>query len=470
ADTGRDRFKTGVLLIGRKNTKSETCSALGLTEAVVGDSGSDIVCASNDDNQSSILYDAIDTMRLLMDPNETSTHKNQSFIKVLHNGSKIFKLSERTRRKEGRNIDKAYVDEVHEMQDNSLVKPLEQSQSLKVNPKLMIISTEGFVYDGYLDNLLIDCRKVINKEDTGISAERMLPWLYTQDSQQEIFQDERSWMKSNPTLGIVKPYEYLREQVDKAKKNKQDRAYVLSKDFNFKMSNTEAWLLPEEYENISTFDLERFRNSICLGAADLAETTDLTCAKILLMLKNDPVKYIYTMYFIPESKLLVENDSGANYKEWARQGLIQISKGNDTDLTEVADWFYKLRKDYNIRLFHGGYDQKFSKEFIKRANAYGMDWEIVNQKKETLTNPMRLVEADLKSKLINYNNNPVDKWCFANTCMDIDKTGTWIKPAKIANQPTRKIDGTAALINLYEIYRRYRSEFMIGVNARKEVS
>ena len=150
------------------------------------------------------------------------------------------------------------------------------------------------------------------------------------------------------------------------------------------------------------------------------------------MLKNDPVKYIYTMYFIPESKLLVENDSGANYKEWARQGLIQISKGNDTDLTEVADWFYKLRKDYNIRLF--------------------------------------LVEADLKSKLINYNNNPVDKWCFANTCMDIDKTGTWIKPAKIANQPTRKIDGTAALINLYEIYRRYRSEFMIGVNARKEVS
>ena len=44
------------------------------------------------------------------------------------------------------------------------------------------------------------------------------------------------------------------------------------------------------------------------------------------------------------------------------------------------------------------------------------------------------------------------------------------KPAKIANQPTRKIDGTAALINLYEIYRRYRSEFMIGVNARKEVS
>ena len=44
ADTGRDRFKRVILLIGRKNTKSETCNALAFTELMLGAPGSDIVC------------------------------------------------------------------------------------------------------------------------------------------------------------------------------------------------------------------------------------------------------------------------------------------------------------------------------------------------------------------------------------------------------------------------------------------
>ena len=63
-----DRFQKILLLIARKNTKSETCSALTLTESIVGNEGADLVCSSNDDMQASILYDAIDTMRLLIDP------------------------------------------------------------------------------------------------------------------------------------------------------------------------------------------------------------------------------------------------------------------------------------------------------------------------------------------------------------------------------------------------------------------
>ena len=65
-----DRFKKILLLIARKNTKSETCSAIAVTELFVGNEGADIVCSSNDDNQASITYDAIDTMRQLIDPRD----------------------------------------------------------------------------------------------------------------------------------------------------------------------------------------------------------------------------------------------------------------------------------------------------------------------------------------------------------------------------------------------------------------
>ena len=460
ADTGFDRFQRIVLLIARKNTKSETCSALGLSEAIIGNDGADIVCSSNDDVQASILYDAIDTMRLMIDPQQKDTKRNQRFIKFKFNNSKIFKLSDRTRNKEGRNIDFAVIDEVHEMKQNVILKSIEQSQSLKDNPKLIVITTEGFVNDGVLDELLRECRHIINGEDDGLSAERTLPWLYTQDSEAEVWQDRRTWMKSNPSLGVVKKWDYLAIQLDQAKKSKADRMFVLSKDFNFKQANSQAWLLPEDYKYEAVYDIESFRGAVALGAVDLAETTDLTSAKILLQRKDDNTKYIYSHYFIPESKLNDSDDkeSGAKYAEWAKAGLLTICEGNDVDLTIVADWFYQLYKDYGIKLYKCGYDVKFSKDFLRRMDEYGFECEMVIQNKLTLSSAMKLVEADLHSRHINYNENPIDAWCLGNASMEMDSYGN-VMAVKINNQQSRRIDGAVTLIIVYEIWRRYRSEF-----------
>lgn len=465
AATGFDRFKKVILLIGRKNGKSELCSALMLTEMIMGNSGSDIVASSNDDTQANILYDAVDVMRKMIDPDQKDTWRNQMHIRNKLTNSKIFKLSDKTRNKEGRNIDLAVIDEVHEQKEPVILKSIEQSQSLKDNPKLLIISTEGFVNDGTLDQLLVDCRRIINGEEDGIAAERTLPWLYTQDSEQEIWRDESSWQKSNPTLGIVKKWDYLREQIDLASKNKADRVFVLSKDFNIKQSNSQAWLLSEDYKYEAKFNIEEFKDAFVLGAVDLAETTDLTCAKILLMKPNDNTKYVYTQYFIPESKLENSPDfsSGANYLEWAKNGYLKICDGNENDLSVVADWFYEIYKKYNIKLLKCGYDQRFAKDFLNRMDYYGFECEMVYQNKQTLSNPMKLLEADLKSQSINYNENPIDQWCFGNASVEVDNFGQCMA-VKINNQAAKRIDGAVTTIILYEMYRRYRSEFNQYVN------
>lgn len=465
AFTGFDRFKKVILLIGRKNGKSELCSALMLTEMIMGNAGSDIVASSNDDTQANILYDAVDVMRKMIDPEQKDTWRNQMHIRNKLTNSKIFKLSDKTRNKEGRNIDLAVIDEVHEQREPVILKSIEQSQSLKDNPKLLIISTEGFVNDGTLDQILIDCRKIINGEEDGIAAERTLPWLYTQDSENELWQDEDSWQKSNPTLGVVKKWDYLREQIDLASKNKADRVFVLSKDFNIKQSNSQAWLLSEDYKYEAKFNIEDFKDAFVLGAVDLAETTDLTCAKILLMKPNDNTKYVYTQYFIPESKLESSPDfsSGASYLEWAKKGYLKICEGNENDLSVVADWFYEIYKKYNIKLLKCGYDQRFAKDFLNRMDYYGFECEMVYQNKQVLSNPMKLLEADLKSQRINYNENPIDQWCFGNASVEVDNFGQCMA-VKINNQAAKRIDGAVTTIILYEIYRRYRSEFNQYVN------
>lgn len=455
---GTDRFRRALLLIGRKNTKSELTSALGLTEMIVGNAGEDIVCSSNDDTQANILYDAINTMRLMIDPLQQDTWKNQQCIRNKINNSKVFKLSDRTRNKEGRNIDFAIIDECHEMKDSVIVKSIEQSQSLKPNPKLILITTEGFVNDGFLDQELKRARAIVNGES---DEERYLPWLYTQDSEREVWENPETWVKSNPSLGVVKRWDYMEEQVDLARKSKADRMFTLSKDFNIKVSEAEAWLSSEEIRNEETFDLEDFRGSIALAGVDLAETTDMAVAHILMMRHDDKTKYIHSMYFIPESKLEASDDreAGAKYSEWAKAGLLRISEGNEVDVASIADWLYELYKDYGIRIYKVGYDQRFAKDFIKRAEYYGFDTEMVYQNRYVMSPPMRLVEADLRDKRINYQNNEITAWCLSNTAVKVWDTGL-IMPVKIKGQPARRKDGTDALIDAYEIYRRYRTELM----------
>ena len=467
---GRDRFKKSLLLIARKNGKSELCGALGNAEFITGPAGADLVASSNDDAQASIVYDAIDTMRLLYDPKSADTHRNQRFIRNRVTNSKVFKLSDRTQNKEGRNIDFAILDESHEMKDNTIAKSIEQSQSVKDNPKFIDITTEGFVENGFLDNELKYARRIIAGElDDDSAAERFLPWLYTQDSESEVWTgtpENRLWMKSNPSIGVIKKWDYLEQQVVVARDSKADRIFVLSKDFNLKQNAAVAWLNLEDYDYECEWNPEDFRGCICLGAVDLAETTDLCAAKIMIMRKDDSRKYIMSHYFIPENKLTEAPDkaAGAKYKEWAEKGLLTITEGNDIDLSVVADWFYSLYSNYGIKLWRCGYDQKFAKDWIKRMEYYGWmktggdesDLIMILQNAKTLNNAIRLAEADFKHKLLWYGGNEMDKWIFSNAGLQADKQGQVLI---VKMETEKRIDGAVCLAILYETYRRNRTEY-----------
>ena len=463
SDSGKRRFTEGLLEIARKNGKSTMLAGDGNYDVFLGEGGTDICCASNDDRQAKLIWSEIAGMRSRLDPKRIITGQNLTEIKNYKKNITVFRLSSKTQNKDGFNISKTFLDESHDIAEENgqseIAEACWRGMSSKDEPLFINSTTQGFNRDCYLDKKIAYCKAVIEGEKDDI---HILPFLYEQDSESEIWQDESSWEKSNPAIRYgVKKIDKLRRDVEVAKSDKATRIHLLTKDFNVPQSTAQSWLMLEDYDYPQkAVDLEEFRGSFILGAVDLAATTDLACAKALIMRPDDKTKYVITKYFIPESKLTSSDDreAGATYKDWAQQGILTIHDGNEIDISQVADWFYLLFKNYGLKPYKIGYDQRFAKTFIDRCEEYGFDTEMLQQGRY-LSNAMKLVEAELKSKKINYGNNDMDKWCLKNCACEVDNVGN-IQPVKIKGQPARRIDGAVTMIMIYEMLRRYRSDYM----------
>lgn len=469
------KYQDVLILIARKNGKTPLVAAISLSEFMCGEMGTKILYGSNDFEQADLAFSATDAMREESSSMAKRTRRNQKGIFFgnpkhrktkgkysYQNKGSIRKISANGKNKEGRNIKVGVVDEVHEMEDDHLIMPIQQALSTQDEPLYFEITTEGFTEDGYLDHRLADAQKVLDGE---LERPDWAIWWYSQDSEEEVWQDEKSWQKSNPGIGVIKKWSYLRKQVEEAKSNPSQRAFVLAKDFNIKQNSSAAWLDEATIANTETFDSEMLRGQYYIGGLDFAETTDLCSARALFEDQQTKKKYTLQMYFIPEAKAdaILDDDSQLNperknYREWEKQGLVVICPGAEVDAELVAGWFVDLYEHYGMMPYKIGYDNWHSKDFQEIiAENFGKEvLERIGMDFMSLSGPMRSLESDLGRNVLVYNNNEIDRWCLANTGYKTNNIGL-IMPVKKYGTSKNRIDGTLSDIICYATFNRYRS-------------
>lgn len=476
------RFNYATLLIGRKNGKSTFGAGLSNAEFYCGPWGTNITLGSNDYEQAGILLDEVNNMREESPELAKTSRKNQSGIFMgnhqqrkkcgkfsKQNKAKIKKLSAKaTGGKEGRNIDFAVIDETHEAPDDRLIMPIVQSTSSKEESLIIEISTEGFVQDGHLEKHLKTCRQILRGE---LLQPRHLVWLYTQDSEAEIWRDRSSWQKSNPNLGVSKRWRYLDDLIEEAKTDNEKRAFMLAKDFNVKQNAAVAWLSPTAILNPDTFTLEDLRGCYYVGGNDFAETTDLCASTLIIYLAGK--KYNFTHYWITQNKLNASNYAekhidGAEYLQWVRDEHITVVESSDIDTALIAEWQWQLYLDYGLIPYRVGYDNRFASSYKAKYKEYFGDDGLQNipQVAATLHNPMKALEYELNKKEHNYGNNPVTYWCLCNMGFKMDSKG-FMQPCKISRD--KRIDGGAATVTAMAVYRDCKLDYE-GLNVTREVS
>lgn len=461
ADTKYRRFVEALLEVARKNGKSCFLAADGNTDLFIGEGGSEICCASNDDKQSRYIWREIAGMRSRLDPKKAITSQNLSEIRNDVKNIIVSRMSSKTQNKDGGNYTKTYQDESHDVDEENgnceIAEACWRGMSTKDEPLFINCTTQGFSRDGcYLDKKIERAKKIIEGEIDDI---HFLPFLFEQDSEQEIWQDESSWEKSNPSLRYgVKKISKLRRDVDIARTDKAARLHLLCKDFNIKQNSAESWLRSEDFTYIQDKkSLEDFRGCVCLAALDCSQTTDLTNLKLLFMRQGDNTKYIFSHYWIPESKLTdsADKSAGAQYAEWAQKGYMTIQPGSIIDLTAIVDYIRKLKTQYGITVMKIVYDKAYAREFEKSIDELSEDLrEPVNQKYLSLA--IKWAERDFQSHIINFGNNPVDEWCLGNACCFIDGHENYSLKKSTA---TKRIDGAVVMVMAIEALRRYSADY-----------
>lgn len=462
-DNDLRQYNEALIVEGRKNGKTTECSAVECDLLLNdGEGAPEIYNVATMLDQAKLGFNACNKMRLQSPMLKKYIRKRAADLYAPSNMGFIKALASNTNSLDGLNAHGAVIDELAAIKNRDVYDLIKQAMGARQQPLLFCITTNGFVRNGIFDAQYEYAKKVLEGK---IKAPRFLPLIYELDDVSEWDKPEM-WIKANPGLGTIKKLEYLEEMVQKAKDDPSFKPTVLVKDFNIPQTAENAWMRFEDLNNEEMIP-EGAKFKYCIGGFDAADSIDLNAAKAICKRPGDDKLYIRQMYWIPQSVLDRQEESGNRrerdgvpYSLWVSQGLMRTVPGNKVDKRVFLDWFCELRDQEDIYPLYIGYDPWHISDELLRAfeDAFGKNVMIpVRQGVVTLSQPMKDLKAEFQAKNIVYNNHPIDKWCLINTVEKKDVNGN-VQPVKSDDQ-TQRIDGTAALLDAYVIYTNKKDVF-----------
>lgn len=449
------KYQEVLIVIARKNGKTTLASALALYEFLAsGEGGAQVFCTANKLDQAKLLYNEAKNMinqSTLLSKLVKRTRTTLQTKDNLGMFNEFSPLGGDSTTQDGLNPSLAIYDEIHASKTDDLYSVIKQGMSAREQPLMIQITTNGFVREGLFDNQYYFASDILNGVNTSVGAESFLAFIYEQDDISEL-DDEEMWVKSNPNIGISKSYDYLRKAISDMKSKPSERTTVLTKDFNIPQKTSEGWLSLDFLKIENKYNLEDLSGNYAIGGVDLSHTLDLTCATLLVEKKESPgIIYIIQMYFIPQDKLQTKIETEkVPYDAWVQQGWITLTPGNQVDYSYITSWFIKMMKEYKILPYMIGYDRWSSNYWVTDMNKNGFrKLESVIQGPKTFSPAMDTTEALIESGKINYNMNPVLRWCLTNVVVKKDEGGNRSPDKK---RSVSKIDGAVCLLDAMVVY------------------
>jgi len=465
SEDGSRRFRTAYIELGKGNGKTPVAAGVGLYGLVAdNESGCEIYSAATTREQAGILFrDArafVDgspalMRRLTVDKGNIAYQAKNSFFRP---------VSSEHRGLDGKRPHIALVDELHEHPNAMVVDKMRAGTKGRKQALIFEITNSGFdrhtvcyqhheysekILDGVIENdawfAFIAGLDVCEK----CGAEgRTIPVDGCPDC--DDWQDEKTWIKANPGLGVIIPAKYLREQVAEATEMPSKENIVKRLNFCIWTESVTKWLSMEKWKACAMpVNEEVLKGHTCYGGLDLSTVSDVTAWVKVFPPRVTGERYeILCRFFLPEGNMRerVRKDK-VPYDVWARQGFITLTPGNIIDYAFILDAIRKDAEEYDI--VELAFDRWGSQKITTDLQDIGFELEgkkslvQFGQGFASMAAPTKELEKMVGAGEIAHGGNPVLTWMVSNTVVRTDPAGNQ-KPDK--EKSTERIDGVVALI------------------------
>jgi phage terminase large subunit-like protein len=244
---GRRQYRTCLLMLPRKNGKTELAAALAIYFLLFDhEIGGEIVCAAGDTEQASKVYDAMVVM-LENDP-ELAAQVDivRSTKRIVHraSGSVARAISAEAYTKHGLNASVVIYDELHVAPNRDLWDVLATSQGARAQPYMIAISTAGYDRHSILWELYEHALRV--QENPALDP-TFLPILFEAPIGAD-WTDERVWHQANPALGDFRSLEDMRTLVARAQQIPAQEMTIRRLYLNQWTESAERWISMAQWD------------------------------------------------------------------------------------------------------------------------------------------------------------------------------------------------------------------------------
>lgn len=453
-DGGRRVIREAVLYVPRKFSKTTGTASLALYDVLYGDANAECYTAANSADQAKKCFDVIRGCMRKLDPKEKRYLVNEQMIKSRRKDRSAFAqcLTANAKTKDGLNASTVIMDEFSQATDSELLTVLTTSMGVRDNPLTVIITTASDVFDGPFYEMLQGYKSVLlgEYEDDSLFAHIFEPDLDDPEDQ------ESTWHKVHPHLGITVNLDFYAQEYTKAQRNGSEAMLAFrTKLLNvFAENQQRAWISSTLARHISRpmpLDAIKGRPD-AMVAIDLSESDDFSAVTMGLYDTGLKSFNFHTAYFFPEGAL-PGHPNEKLYRIWAAKGYLKLTPGDVIDYRIICD--YVLYLNTVVRILGIGYDPWKSQEVINMLAASGAKNVLtgIKQTYGTFTAPVESFEHGAKTGHIFINDNPINAYCFGNAVLDTDKLEN-CKPIK--RKHTQKIDGVITKLMCLRMFIDYK--------------
>lgn len=452
------------ILVGKKNGKTTMVAPIALYETAR--KGNEVYSAANALQQSRIIWTEAANMLEQSPQLKSMLKKRQYDIKnIRKDGFSVFMpLANTPNLLDGKLPKVVILDEVHELYQD-LYDILYNGQISVRDPLFLMLTTKGYVREGLFDSEYKNSCDII---DGVIEDERKLSLLYELDNPAD-WLNEDNWEQANPSIGTIMTYEALRNTVRTALDKPQSLNAVKVKHFNLGGISGDAYFEYDDINNEATFDLKKYKGYDAIGGFDLSLTNDLTSYTTVIYDDKRREFLVDTMFWISSdfySKVIQDARMGNVWRAWVDNGYIRVAGVNSIDHKEIVRYVNDMVNKYRLVYRWIYYDAYAARYLVSDMNDEGYKEGVClircHQGSKTLSVPFQRLDAELRAKRINYNNNPVMKWCLTNVAVEEDTRNKNLLPCKAGHNNMRKIDGFATLLNAFVGVTDHYNEFVGG--------